>query len=149
MVLTTQPHISSLSPVNPLHLVLNTMSYGNPYSQWNVANSEATPLLGVLPSSAPLIERPISFTFALNPDILNCVVAGPNGLPYYRVVTNSHLPGYTVIQDRHGKTIGLAEWQANPFVEVRSAVSKRKTGAWLPLSRDGWYVSLLAWNISI
>ncbi|KAJ7785241.1 hypothetical protein DFH07DRAFT_681166, partial [Mycena maculata] len=81
------------------------------------------------------------FLTALNPGVLNCTVVGPPGgaRAHYTVTTDNAMPGYTVVKNAERRSIALIEWQKHPRVEVRGAVPKQDTRAWLKLSRDQTY----------
>lgn len=55
---------------------------------------------------------------------------------YYQVVTDSSMPGYTVIKNAEGTKISLIEWQAHPFVEIRGMLAKQNVMNWLRISSD-------------
>ncbi|KAF9010118.1 hypothetical protein BDQ17DRAFT_1235143 [Cyathus striatus] len=121
--------------------------YSNPFGGWTEAGqgpsqnvwSDGVPppsVFGALPyPSVPSNLLTFYFT-SFNPDLLNCAVVGPQGQPYYRVVTDNHMPGYTVIKNAEGKSISLIEWQSHPFIEIRGTLAKQNVRNWLRLSHD-------------
>ncbi len=118
----------------------------NPYNVWGTlpsgSSSEIPPsIYGALPwndsssSNAPRLHT-FSFT-ALNPSITNCVVLGPNNDPQFYVITDSNLPGYTVLKAANGQKFGLIEWKSGGSqVEIRGAVPKQAASTFLTLSPD-------------
>ncbi|KAJ7626091.1 hypothetical protein FB45DRAFT_979926 [Roridomyces roridus] len=78
-----------------------------------------------LPFAAnPSRSNNLHFYFtAFNPTILNCTVVGKNTVPYYKIVTDDSMRGYTV-------------WKQYPLVEIRDIVPKQRVGEWLVVSND-------------
>ena len=112
------------------------MFYNNPFEAWGQGSSSSTvpPAFGALPyPSDP--SNVISFFFtSYSPNIFNCTVVGPKAQPYYTIVTDNQMPGYTVLKNMEGKNVSLVEWQQHPSVEIRGMVSKQTVGNWLRLS---------------
>ncbi|KAJ6616764.1 hypothetical protein B0H10DRAFT_2389546 [Mycena sp. CBHHK59/15] len=118
-------------------------SHINPYATWSSSNSkrvvgQVPSVHGALPFAAdPSISNLVTFYFtAFNPTILNCTVIGRNTFPYFRITTDSSMPGYTVVKNTDGKKIALIEWKDRPLIEVREILSKQMVSQWLPLSAD-------------
>lgn len=111
----------------------------NPFGGWADASSGQTPsVFGALPyPSAPSASNLVTFYFtSFNPHVLNCTVLGPHSQPYFQVVTDVTMPGYTVIKNVKGSSVALIEWQAHPLIEIRGVLSKQNVGRWLRLSSD-------------
>ncbi|KAJ7292168.1 hypothetical protein C8J57DRAFT_223567 [Mycena rebaudengoi] len=119
-------------------------SHINPYATWSTSNAPrrgtlpAPSVHGALPFTAdPSASTSLTFYFtALNPTILNCTVVGRNTFPYFSIVTDASMPGYTAFKNTDGKIIALIEWKRSPLVEIRDVFSKQLVNTWLPLSRD-------------
>jgi hypothetical protein len=113
----------------------------NPFSGWaeSKKTNESTPppsIFGALPyPSTPSNSLKLSFA-SFNPSILNCSVVGTQGQVFYHVVTDPHNPGYSLLKNASGKNVALVEWQSQPFVEIRGALSKQHVADWLKLSQD-------------
>lgn len=131
------------------------MSAGhNPFAHWSAGNNISnnggwTPNSGPAPSVMGALPYPsapsypiapnnvISFTFtSLNPTILNCTVLGPQNRPYFLIVTDASMPGYTLLKDVETKNVALVEWQHSPLVEARGILQKQRITDWLKLSSD-------------
>ncbi|KAJ6481066.1 hypothetical protein C8R45DRAFT_1151839, partial [Mycena sanguinolenta] len=113
----------------------------NPYSQgWqNPGSSRARPsIFGALPFPSPdTLPTFFSFRFtSFNPTILNCNVIGPKSRPYFRITTDSPLPGVSVVQNSNGQNIALVQWHRHPEVEVRNIVERQRVSEMLSLSPD-------------
>jgi hypothetical protein len=126
-------------------------SAGNGYSSngtWNEDTMPPPSIVGALPyphsPSYPLPPNElITFTFtSFNPTILNCTVLGPHNRPYFQVVTDASMPGYTLWKDAERKNIALVEWQSAPLVEARGILAKQKITNWLRLAPDRRFVLL-------
>lgn len=138
------------NPVHTSHIPrLGQMaSSHNPYANWYSASNDssssgpAPSIVGALPypssSSYPLPPADlITFTFtSLNPTILNCTVLGPHNRPYFQVVTDASMAGYTLFKDAESKNIALVEWQNTPLLEARGLLQKQKISNWLRLASD-------------
>ncbi|KAJ7478312.1 hypothetical protein FB451DRAFT_1032618 [Mycena latifolia] len=119
------------------------MSHINPYATWsNSSVRRAVPgvpsVHGALPFAAdPSASNLVTFYFtAFNPSILNCSVIGRNTFPYFKITTDSSLPGYSAVKNTDDKVIALIEWKDPPLVELRNVFSKRRVTDWLALSPD-------------
>ncbi|KIY49472.1 hypothetical protein FISHEDRAFT_41131 [Fistulina hepatica ATCC 64428] len=117
---------------------------GNPNSINNVPWSPSAPpqpsVYGALPLSVP--PRTVvfqSFTFtSFSPDILNCSVLGPQARPYFRVITDTPTPGFTLIYHyNRGPAVTVTQWSPHAVVEVRDIVKKQRASQWLALAPDG------------
>ncbi|KAJ7669505.1 hypothetical protein DFH06DRAFT_1038620 [Mycena polygramma] len=96
----------------------------------------------VPPSSQGYAAGPNLTTFyltSLNPGVLNCAVIGPHSRLAYAISTDDNMPGYTVVKNAERKSIALIEWTRHPRVEIRGAVPKQDTQAWLKISRNQTY----------
>ncbi|TFK73372.1 hypothetical protein BDN72DRAFT_869127 [Pluteus cervinus] len=112
--------------------------YAHPFDSWreDATQGQAPSVFGALPypSGFPTSDY---FTYQFTefqPDIFNCTVVGPQLQICYKVLTDEHNPGYTVLKDDKDKNTALIEWQTRPLVEIRSVLPKRPVGDWLPLS---------------
>lgn len=130
-------------------LVLLTMYSSNPFGSWSQAGNghsrntlwgpaaaHSPSIYGALPYLAPPSAATLTtfyFTY-LNPGVLNCTVMGSDSRPLFYVVTDSSMPGYTVLRGLNGKNVALIEWQAHPLVEVRGLICKQAVHKWLGLS---------------
>jgi hypothetical protein len=124
---------------------------GNVQPQWGNGSEQPPSVFGALPSPTfPSKSNLVTFRFtSFNPTILNCDVVGPNSFPYFRVVTDSSMRGYTVLQ-REGKNIALVEWQDHPQVEIRDKMSKKAVSRLLSLSPDRRFASMsFPFNLSL
>ncbi|KAF7335766.1 hypothetical protein MVEN_02232400 [Mycena venus] len=124
-------------------------SHINPYATWSNSNvRRAVPgvpsVHGALPFPPdPSASNLVIFYFtAFKPSILNCTVTGQNTYPYFKIVTDSTIPGYTAVKDGEGKTIALIEWKARPLAEIRNVFSKQCISDWLPLAADASHRSM-------
>lgn len=133
------------------HNPFATWSAGNGYSSNSTQNSAPPPsIVGALPyphpPSYPLPpDEIISFTFtSFNPTILNCTVLGPHNRPYFQVVTDASMPGYTLWKDAERKNIALVEWQNTPLLEARGILTKQQITNWLRLAPDRRFVLLIS-----
>lgn len=141
---------SSSSPVDTVTLMASNQ---NPFAHWTAGNvnsnnsnwnSNSGPppsIVGALPYLNTTYPLPpddlIKFTFtSFNPTILNCTVLGPHNRPYFLVVTDASMPGYTIWKDVEQKNIALVEWQSSPLVEARGILPKQKASSWLRLAPD-------------
>ncbi|KAF9066011.1 hypothetical protein BDP27DRAFT_1228131 [Rhodocollybia butyracea] len=127
----------------------------NPYAVWNVqatkmgrTTSEPLPsIYGALPFPLPVEDRPsMVFTFTgFDPTVTNCTILGPNGSPQFRIVTDSSMPGYTLLKTLDGRRSALIEWrnQAKCKVEIRGMVSKQYVSEFLRVSPDKRYRIML------
>ncbi|KIM86694.1 hypothetical protein PILCRDRAFT_64756 [Piloderma croceum F 1598] len=127
------------------HNPFATWSAGNGYSSNNIWNQDSAPppsIVGALPyphsPSYPLPpDELITYTFtSFNPTILNCTVLGPHNRPYFQVVTDASMPGYTLWKDGERKNIALVEWQNTPLLEARGILTKQQITNWLRLAPD-------------
>jgi hypothetical protein len=133
-------------------------SSSNPFANWNMGNgfssdgtwnqNSAPPpsIVGALPyphpPSYPLPPNElITYTFTSNPGltILNCTVLGNDNRPYFQVVTDASMPGYTLWKDAERKNIALVEWQSTPLLEARGILTKQQITNWLRLAPDRRY----------
>jgi hypothetical protein len=126
-------------------------SAGNGYSSggsWNQDSAPPPSIVGALPyphpPSYPLPpDELITFTFtSFNPTILNCTVLGPQNRPYFYVVTDASMPGYTLWKNAERKNIALVEWQNTPLLEARGILAKQQITNWLRLAPDRRFVDL-------
>ncbi|KAJ7648717.1 hypothetical protein DFH06DRAFT_997054 [Mycena polygramma] len=118
----------------------------NPYAQgWGTQGSgQSRPsngrpsIFGALPFTAPdTLPTFFSFRFtSFNPSILNCTVIGPQSRPYFRILTDTPMPGVTVFQNSNGSNIALIEWMRHPEVELRNIVARQRVSGMLSLSQD-------------
>lgn len=112
----------------------------HPFGSWSEnsqGGSNVSPTFGALPYPSDPRCSCTSFYFSsFNPDIMNCVVVGPQAQQLYRVVTDKNMPGYTVIKKADGSNLSLIEWKSHPLLEIRGLLSKQPVGTWLGLSAD-------------
>ncbi|KAJ7331358.1 hypothetical protein DFH08DRAFT_708274 [Mycena albidolilacea] len=109
----------------------------NPYSQsW-----QGQSIYGALPYSSPdALPTFFSFRFtSLNPTVLNCTVIGPKSRPYFRITTDTPMPGVSVFQNSNGQNIALVQWHRHPEVELRNIVARQRVSGMLSLSPDQTY----------
>ncbi|XP_006463489.1 hypothetical protein AGABI2DRAFT_179825 [Agaricus bisporus var. bisporus H97] len=129
------------------------MQHQNPFGSWAEAgqghssgslwNSNPAPsVFGALPYPPPPSRTITYYLTGFKPDIFNCCVIGSQNQVYYQIVTDSNMPGYTVIKNAEGKNISLIEWQAHPFVEIRGVLAKQNVMNWLRVSPDNSYRSM-------
>ncbi|KAJ8522781.1 hypothetical protein ONZ45_g635 [Pleurotus djamor] len=134
----------------------------NPFGQagWpNLANQNgrdtsgapAPSTYGALPYYVPpTSNNTLFFQFtSFNPNILNSTVLGPQNQPYFRVVTDTPTPGWTVLQNGQGKNVAFVEWGSrgsHPYVEVKNVVPKQRVAEWIPLSPDRKYRTMRVGN---
>ncbi|KAF7356082.1 hypothetical protein MVEN_00938100 [Mycena venus] len=113
----------------------------NPYSQsWQSqgASRGGPSIFGALPFTSP-DALPTFFAFrftSFNPTILNCNVIGPKSRPYFRIMTDTPMPGVSVFQNSNGQNIALVQWHRHPEVELRNLVERQRTSEMLSLSPD-------------
>ncbi|KAJ7626093.1 hypothetical protein FB45DRAFT_836333 [Roridomyces roridus] len=139
------PHHQIRRPNPPFFPKQSAMNSGNdnfahisPYAMWSSPNSSRQTssnnpnpsVHGALPFAAdPTRSNNLHFHFtAFNPTILNCTVVGKNTVPYYKIVTDDSMRGYTVVKNLEDKTIALVEWKQHPLVEIRKIVPKQRVG---------------------
>ncbi|KAF7441404.1 hypothetical protein PC9H_001754 [Pleurotus ostreatus] len=127
------------------------MYTNNPYAQagWpNAANrgsrsSNEPPAstFGALPYYVPPSQtNTLFFQFtSFSPDIMNCTVLGPQNQPYFRVITDTPTPGFSVLQNGQGKNFAFIEWRSHPLIDMKGVVPKQRIGDWIPLSSDKKY----------
>ncbi|THV04750.1 hypothetical protein K435DRAFT_648774 [Dendrothele bispora CBS 962.96] len=118
--------------------------HNNPFYSWDSSDNSNASVYGALPSANPEKSTSNSNSLALNftsmnPNILNCTVVGPNNQPYYYVVTDSSLPGYTVFKSNDNKSVALVEWKRQCQIEIRDIVCKQPASSFLSLSPDRQY----------
>ncbi|KAJ6514118.1 hypothetical protein DFH09DRAFT_941203 [Mycena vulgaris] len=114
----------------------------NPQSTNHPTWGTVPSVYGALPYSTPPPAAPRFITFTLSPldgTILNSLVIGPQSRTYFRVTTDSTSSGYSVVRNSQLESVTLVEWRSHPIIEVRDAVSKRRTSQWLALSPDKDY----------
>ncbi|KAJ4475514.1 hypothetical protein J3R30DRAFT_3294534 [Lentinula aciculospora] len=124
----------------------------NPYAIWNTSRNDtakfrgtADPLpsiYGALPFPSPSLNPSPFMTFAFTdfkPSIVNCTILGPNNSPQFRVVTDSAMPGYTILKMMNGKNSAMIEWQEPAKVEVRGMISKQRASDFLKIPFDRRY----------
>ncbi|KAJ7905900.1 hypothetical protein B0H13DRAFT_2508533, partial [Mycena leptocephala] len=116
----------------------------NPYTQgWQStsqsrANNGRPSIFGALPFTSP-DPLPTFFSFrftSFNPTILNCSVIGPQSRPYFRIMTDTPMPGVSVFQNSNGQNIALVQWHRHPEVELRNIVARQRVSEMLSLSPD-------------
>ncbi|KAJ7625741.1 hypothetical protein FB45DRAFT_1030076 [Roridomyces roridus] len=118
----------------------------NPYTQaWQNGQSNSNSqngrpsIFGALPYPTPDGATPTFFSFrftSFNPNVLNCVILGPQSRPHFRIVTDTPLPGVSVLQNSNGQNVALVQWHRHPEIEIRGVVNRQRTSAALTLSRD-------------
>ncbi|EAU89308.1 hypothetical protein CC1G_03573 [Coprinopsis cinerea okayama7 len=115
----------------------------NPYSINDPRGSGAPPpsIYGALPySQSQGPPRFVEFQFTgLNPDVLNCIVMGPNARHCYTIATSpasSNSPSVTGIRNDRGVVVAKIEWYQRPSVEAPEFLPKQYAGQWMPLSND-------------
>jgi hypothetical protein len=76
---------------------------------------------------------------------LNCSVIGPQSRPYFRIMTDTPMPGVSVFQNSNGQNIALVQWHRHPEVELRNIVARQRVSEMLSLSPDQrlWFCSRL------
>ncbi|KAK7462779.1 hypothetical protein VKT23_007363 [Stygiomarasmius scandens] len=116
----------------------NDMHNNNPFYTWGSTDNSSVSVYGALPSTNPgKSSKTLALYFSsMNPNILNCTIVGPNNEPYYYVVTDSSLPGYTVFKGNDNKSVALVEWKRQCHVEIRDIVHKQPASTFLSLSPD-------------
>lgn len=129
---------------------LLNMSVNNPYAQaWlggsNSGQAAPPSIFGALPFAAPSEQSPLlAFQFtALNPDILNCIVLGPNARHCFSISTSAPTfgqPAMTAIRNDKNEVVAKVEWHQRPVVEVKDMVPRCLASQFLPLSQDLSYV---------
>ena len=130
----------------------------NPFAHWTAGNVNSNngnwdpnsgpppSIVGALPYLNTTYPLPpddlVKFIFtSFNPTILNCTVLGPNNRPYFFVVTDASMLGYTIWKNAGNKNIALVEWQNSPLVEARGILPKQQASGWLRLAADRRCVS--------
>ncbi|KAF8181651.1 hypothetical protein K438DRAFT_1601495 [Mycena galopus ATCC 62051] len=113
----------------------------NPYSrdlQGSGSPQGGPSIFGALPFTSPnALPTFFSFRFtSSNPSILNCNVIGPKSRPYFRITTDTPMPGVSVFQNSNGQNIALVQWHRHPEVELRNIVERQRVSDMLSLSRD-------------
>ncbi|KAG7453238.1 uncharacterized protein BT62DRAFT_879514 [Guyanagaster necrorhizus] len=117
----------------------------NPYDVWSAPSSSRQSsdippsIYGALPyTNSPVAPGSITFHFArLNPSILNSVVLGPDNCPKFHIVTESSMPGYTILKAVDGGNIGMIQWKPDDSqIEIRGIMHKRAARDFLRLSDD-------------
>ncbi|PFH49581.1 hypothetical protein AMATHDRAFT_147411 [Amanita thiersii Skay4041] len=113
----------------------------NPFSGWadarNSGNAVPPPsVFGALPYPSAPSNLSIFYLTSFSPDIFNCSILNLQGQTYYKIITDKHNPGYTVLRNAAGKNVALIEWQSHPLVEIRGLLSKQYISQWLRLSAD-------------
>jgi hypothetical protein len=117
----------------------------NPYSQnWHGQGSSSggPSIYGALPFTSPdTLPTFFSFRFtSFNPTVLNCTVIGPKSRPYFRITTDTPMPGVSVFQNSNGQNIALVQWHRHPEVELRNTVERQRVSEMLSLSPDQTWV---------
>ncbi|KDR80189.1 hypothetical protein GALMADRAFT_62694 [Galerina marginata CBS 339.88] len=124
------------------------MYFTNPFESWSEggqgqsahqvwSGSHPPPsVFGALPYPSDASAFTTFYFTSFNPNILNCTVVGPQAQVYYRIVTDNHMPGYTVLKNAEGKNVSLIEWQTHPMIEIRGLLTKQHVRTWLGLTSD-------------
>ncbi|KAL4269437.1 DUF6593 domain-containing protein [Pleurotus pulmonarius] len=122
------------------------MYTNNPYAHagWPNANHNAVNIsgnappsvFGALPFSGPSSRAAVlAFTFVnFTPTIMNCIVMGPDGKPYYRISTDNPAGGFTTIQGAAGQNVAVIEWRTVPLIEIHGVVPRQPVSQWVALS---------------
>lgn len=110
------------------------MFYNNPFSSWSEGAASSSSVFGALPYPTDPANLVAFYFTSFSPDIFNCAIVGPKAQKYFSIVTDSQMPGYTVIKNAEGRNVSLIEWQTHPFIEVRGLVAKQNVNHWLCLS---------------
>jgi hypothetical protein len=89
-------------------------------------------------------ETSLSFQFTgLNPDIVNCIVMGPNARYCFSISTSTS--GYqspvTSVRNERDAVVARIEWANRPVVEIEGVVPRVMASQLIPLSRDQACVS--------
>lgn len=136
--------------IDMAHNPFANWSAGSGFSSDGTGNPDSGPppsIVGALPyphpPSYPLPpDELITFTFtSMNPTILNCTVLGPHNRPYFQIVTDASMPGYTLWKNAEKKNIALVEWQNTPLLEARGILAKQQITNWLRLAPDRRFVN--------
>ncbi|KDR82258.1 hypothetical protein GALMADRAFT_59533 [Galerina marginata CBS 339.88] len=112
----------------------------NPQNEYSInelpwqRNPVSAPTFGVLPSRHDATTI-LKFTFALNPNIWNCLVTGPNDLKFFDVST----AGCTTTISKPGIPFATIQWTQHPSVEVNGVMAQQPTAQFLRLSADQKY----------
>lgn len=134
------------------------MSVNNPYAQAGWVNPEnpwsinqpqpgrlggAPSVYGALPQLlVGQTNRPDLLEFQLsgfNPDILNCIVMGPNARHCFSVTTgppSAQRAACTFVKNGTGNVVSTIEWDHTPIVQVTGMVSKCLASALISLSPE-------------
>ncbi|TFK26551.1 hypothetical protein FA15DRAFT_588045 [Coprinopsis marcescibilis] len=116
----------------------------NPQNPWSTGSSSGGPppsIYGALPSaSAHSPPKFVEFQcVALNPDITNCMVLGPNARHCFVVATSpasSATPSVTLLRNDRGEDVARIEWYQRPSIEARDLFPKQYVSQFLPLAHD-------------
>jgi hypothetical protein len=112
----------------------------NPYSQsW-----QGQSIYGALPFTSPdALQTFFSFRFtSFNPTVLNCTVIGPESRPYFRITTDTPMPGVSIFQNSNGQDIALVQWHRHPEVELHNIVERQRVSGMLSLSPHQMFILL-------
>jgi len=119
---------------------LSTMHLNHPFGSWGEQSQgqswSGSPVYGALPYPSEASNFTTFYFTSFNPNVLNCTIVGPQAQVSHRIVTDNHMPGYTVIKNAEGKNVSLIEWQAHPMIEIRGLLTKQHVKSWLGLTQD-------------
>jgi hypothetical protein len=136
------------------------MSVNNPYAQagwpnpgnpWSVNDGgsrfPAVPpsIFGALPFAGRRDPSPLlSFQFSgLNPDILGCIIMGPNARHCFSITTTppgSGQPSVTLVRNDKNAVVARIEWHEHPVIQVENMIPRSMSSQLIPLSQDMSYV---------
>ncbi|KAF8998251.1 hypothetical protein BDQ17DRAFT_1247808 [Cyathus striatus] len=132
------------------------MYTNNPYAQagwYNPANPHSInnqpwgvdshpPTFGILPST-PNAGSILAFRFSsCNPNVLNCVVNGPKGYPYFNITSSPHFSSTTITRS-DGHVIAIIYWSSPPVIQS-SLIPHQTVSQWLPLHGQQNYRTMTA-----
>ena len=97
------------------------------------SNSSQPPTFGALPNSNGKAPSVLTFEFSsFDPDILNCVVTGPQGRKFFDIRTSNS----TTVIYKPGEAFATIDWVRHPMVEAPGIVARQATGDFPKLSQD-------------
>ena len=103
-------------------------------------NHDGSPTFGALPGAESLPQSALTFEFRdMSPDILNCVVYGPNRRRVFEIRTSG---SWTVVL-KQGGAVGNILWGPlqQPQVDVVGVVPRMAATEFLKVSRDQKWVT--------
>jgi hypothetical protein len=115
----------------------------NPFAEWNIRSSDASPsIFGALPSIpiAPTLPVFISDSLVLrfsgNNNVLNCVLLGPQSRTLFSISTSG---SRTSFQNVENAVFAVVDFAPHATVEVQGFTPRQRVRDWLRLTPDQRY----------